>query len=103
LQKLNLSFIIVLETNKQATFKKERKTKMTDERLGKEIIEIFKKNLKCETNEEVLEAITDAVFWAELKWSNVARGGGKNEDLKAAREIEMDFCRIWCDLKDLAK
>lgn len=76
---------------------------MTEEKLGKEIIEIFKKNLNCETNEEVLEAITDIVFWAEVKWANVARGGGKNEDLKTARKIEMDFCRIWGDLKDLEK
>ena len=76
---------------------------MTEEKLGKEIIKIFKKNLNCETNEEVLEAITDMVFWAEMKWANVARGGGKNENLNAARKIEMDFCRIQSDLKDLKK
>lgn len=76
---------------------------MTEERLGKEIVEIFKKNLNCKTNEEVLEAITDVVFWANVKWANVAMGGGKNENLKTAREIEMDFCRIWRDLKDLKK
>ena len=76
---------------------------MTEEKLGKEIIEIFKKNLNCETNEEVLGAIIETVFWAEVKWANVARGGGKNEYLKAAREIEMDYLRIQSDLRDLKK
>ena len=76
---------------------------MTEKKLGKEIIEIFKKNLNCETNEEVLQAIIETVFWAEVKWANVARGGGKNENLKAAREIEMDYLRIQSDLRDLKK
>ena len=34
------------------------------------------------------------VFFFFMKWANVARGGGKNENLNAARKIEMDFCGI---------